>query len=88
MKALLACLFLLLSCTPALRAVDEPSTIPFSEIGAKATADYKGEAIGITATEGGATLRAGFQKLAGTVTQQGLSLESTDAKGGSPWSAL
>ncbi len=51
--------------------------IPFSEIGAKATADYKGEALGITTTDGAATLRTGFQKLAGTVTDHGLQVDST-----------
>ncbi|MCX6924103.1 MAG: hypothetical protein NT154_12970, partial [Verrucomicrobia bacterium] len=56
--------------------------IPFSEIGAKATADYKGDALGITATSGGARLRCGFQKLEGRATTQGLWLEST-APGGS-----
>jgi hypothetical protein len=60
-----------------------PSPIPFAELGAKATADYKGDAIGISATAEGATLRTGFQKLAGTVTSAGLRLESTEAAGGS-----
>jgi hypothetical protein len=61
----------------------DTNPIPFSELGAKATADYKGDAIGITATPDGATLRTGFQKLAGTVTRDGLRLSSTEAEGGS-----
>ncbi|MFZ4766238.1 MAG: hypothetical protein ACOYMN_14910, partial [Roseimicrobium sp.] len=64
------------------RAGTASTAIPFAELGAKATADYKGDAIGITATDEGATLRTGFQKLAGTVTREGLRLESTEAAGG------
>ncbi|MFK7911555.1 MAG: choice-of-anchor D domain-containing protein [Akkermansiaceae bacterium] len=52
--------------------------IPFSEIGAKATQDYKGDAIGITLTEKGAHLRAGFQKLEADATTEGLWLVSTE----------
>ena len=59
-----------------------PAAIPFAEIGAKATADYHGDALGITATPEGARLRTAFQKLAGTVTRQGLTLESTSEKAG------
>jgi hypothetical protein len=68
---------LLAASPPPAEAITEPAPIPFSAIAAKATADYKGDAIGITATAEGAALRTGFQKLAGTVTKQGLSLEST-----------
>ena len=60
----------------------ENARIPFSEIGAKATADYQGEALGITATPDGARLRCGFQKLEGQATSEGLWLESTVAGGG------
>jgi hypothetical protein len=60
----------------------ETKPIPFAELGAKATADYKGDAIGITATADGARLHTGFQKLAGTVTREGLRLDSTEAEGG------
>lgn len=59
-----------------------PAAIPFAEIGAKATQDYKGDAMGITATADGAELRTAFQKLAGTVTREGLWLESTETGGG------
>ena len=55
---------------------------PFQEIGAKATADYHGNAIGIHSTPKGAQLLTAFQKLSGTVTREGLRLESTADKGG------
>ena len=60
----------------------ENARIPFSEIGAKATADYQGDALGITATPDGARLRCGFQKLEGHATTEGLWLESTVPGGG------
>jgi hypothetical protein len=60
----------------------ENARIPFSEIGAKATADYQGAALGITATPEGACLRCGFQKLEGRATSEGLWLESTVPGGG------
>ncbi len=60
----------------------ENEGIPFSEIGAKATADYQGDALGITATPDGARLRCGFQKLEGQATTEGLWLESTVPGGG------
>ena len=61
-----------------------PQSIPFSELGARATADYhgKGDAIGIEHTADGARLRTAFQKLAGTVTPAGLVLASTGDGGG------
>ena len=63
-------------------ACAENAHIPFSEIGAKATADYQGDALGITATPDGARLRCGFQKLEGRATPKGLWLESTVPGGG------
>ena len=57
--------------------------IPFSEIGAKASADYQGDALGINVTPVGAELHTGFQKLSGTVTNEGLRLNSTADEGGS-----
>jgi hypothetical protein len=56
--------------------------IPLSEIGAKATADYQGEALSIAATPEGARLRCGFQQLEGHATGKGLWLKSTVAGGG------
>src|ERR1035441_10417590 len=55
----------------------ETARIPFSEIGDKATADYQGDAMGITATPDDARVRCGFQKLEGRATPPGLWLQST-----------
>ena len=60
----------------------EPEPVAFSEIGARATADYHGHAIRIEAREGSAKLHTTFQKLSGGVTYEGLQLESTAEKGG------
>ena len=76
----LAVAALALALTGLARA--ENARIPFSEIGAKATADYQGDALGITATPDGARLRCGFQKLEGHATTEGLWLESTVPGGG------
>ena len=59
-----------------------PVAIPFSDVGARATAGYQGDALGVTATADGARLRCGFQKLEGHATPEGLWLESTAAGGG------
>jgi hypothetical protein len=59
------------------RAETQPAAIPFSDIGARATANYHGDALGVTATADGARLRCGFQKLEGHATPEGLWLEST-----------
>jgi hypothetical protein len=64
------------------RAENRSAPIPFSAIGAKATADYQGDALEIMATLEGARLRCGFQKLEGRATPQGLWLESTAPGGG------
>jgi predicted small lipoprotein YifL len=60
----------------------QPAAIPFSDIGARATANYQGDALSITATPDGARLRCGFQKLDGHATPEGLWLESTRPGGG------
>lgn len=57
------------------------ASIPFSEIGANATADYKGDAISVTATPDGALLRCAFQKLEGRATREGLWITSTEDEG-------
>lgn len=44
-------------------AAQAPESMAFSEIGAKATADYRRDAIGVNTTPEGASLRTGFQKL-------------------------
>src|SRR6188768_2350995 len=68
---------------PAQAEAQASEAIAWSEIGAKASADYQGDAIGITATEEGARLRTGFQKLSATVASDGLTLHSTGEGGGS-----
>ncbi len=69
-----------LALTGSMYAANPP--IPFSEIGAKATADYQGDALAITPTPDGALLRCAFQKLNGRATAEGLWLESTIPGGG------
>ena len=64
------------------QAAQAPDSFSFSEIGAKATADYKGDAVGITSTAEGAELRTGFQKLRAEVNREGLLLQSTEKAGG------
>ena len=77
-SVLLLCVgVLVLASTGPARAETQPAAIPFSDIGAKATADYHGDALGITATPDGARLRCGFQKLEGHTTPEGFWLEST-----------
>ena len=68
---------LALALTAPGRAETPPGAIPFSDIGARATAGYQGDALGVTATSDGACLRCGFQKLEGHATPEGLWLEST-----------
>jgi hypothetical protein len=75
-RKLLPTLALALALTGAARAENSP--IPFSGIGAKATADYQGDALAVTATTEGARLRCAFQKLEGRATAEGLWLESTE----------
>src|ERR1019366_3181146 len=55
----------------------QPAAIPISDIGVRATANYQGDALGVTATSDGARLGCGFQKLDGHATPEGLWLEST-----------
>jgi hypothetical protein len=60
-----------------LATTNAPAAIPWSQIGAKAGADYKGDGLAITPTESGARLQCVFQRLEGEATQQGLWLTST-----------
>ena len=53
------------------------SPIPFSEIGARATADYQGDGLAVRPTAEGARLRCVFQRLEGEATHEGLWLTST-----------
>ena len=68
---------LVMALAPPARAETPPAAISFSDIGARATASYQGDALGVTATAEGARLRCGFQKLEGHATPKGLWLEST-----------
>jgi hypothetical protein len=54
-----------------------PDTIPWSQIGAKAGADYKGDGLSIVPTATGARLHCVFQRLDGEATREGLWLTST-----------
>ena len=54
-----------------------PAAIPWSQIGAKAGADYQGDGLAVTPTESGARLHCVFQRLDGEATPQGLWLTST-----------
>src|SRR6266704_6947636 len=53
------------------------TSIPWSQLGAKAGADYKGDGLAVIATAEGARLRCAFQKLEGQATREGLWLTST-----------
>ncbi|MGA2751360.1 MAG: hypothetical protein ABSG59_21545, partial [Verrucomicrobiota bacterium] len=53
------------------------NSIPWSQIGAKAGADYNGDGLAVTPTESGARLHCVFQRLDGEATPQGLWLTST-----------
>ena len=65
------------------RAGAKPSpAIPWSEIGAKAGAQYQGDGLSVRATGNGAVLRCVFQKLEGEATAEGLWLTSTVPGGG------
>ena len=72
-----------LSATAADSADTAPAktSIPWSQIGAKAGADYKGDGLAVSPTAGGARLRCAFQKLEGEATREGLWLTSTVTNG-------
>jgi hypothetical protein len=54
------------------------SSIPWSDLGAKATAQYSGDGLAVCAGENGTVrLRCAFQRLEGEVTSEGLWLTST-----------
>ena len=76
----MAAVVLALSLRGTVRGAGPP--IPFSEIGAKASADYHGDALRVAATVDGARLQCGFQRLEGHATPEGLWLKSTAPGGG------
>src|SRR5215831_18954413 len=53
------------------------ASIPWSQLGAKAGADYKGDGLVLTQSQSGARLRCVFQRLQGEATPGGLWLTST-----------
>ncbi len=53
------------------------TSIPWSQLDAKAGADYKGDGLAVIPTADGARLRCLFQKMEGEVTREGLWLTST-----------
>jgi hypothetical protein len=70
----------LLALTMAAQAADTNTNAPIAweDLGAKATAQYKGDGLAIVATpEGAVRLRCAFQKLEGEATSEGLWLSST-----------
>src|SRR5216683_2375680 len=56
---------------------DSNAATPWSQIGAKAGADYKGDGPTVIPTAEGARLRCVFQRLEGEATREGLWLTST-----------
>src|SRR6267378_2558538 len=55
--------------------------IPWSQLGARAGADYQGDGLAISPTADGARLRCVFQRLEGEATREGLWLSSTVTNG-------
>src|SRR5438093_13235234 len=53
------------------------ATIPWSQISAKAGADYQGDGLAVMPSADGARLRCVFQRLEGEATREGLWLTST-----------
>src|SRR5216683_8346501 len=53
------------------------TSIPWSQIGAKAGADYQGDGLAVSPTAEGGRLRCVFQRLEGEATREGLWLTST-----------
>src|SRR6266568_650998 len=68
-----------LSATAADSADTAPAktSIPWSQLGAKAGADYQGDGLAVSPNAGGARLRCVFQRLEGEATREGLWLTST-----------
>jgi hypothetical protein len=62
-------------------AAPAKTSIPWSQIGAKAAADYQGDGLVVSPTAEGARLRCIFQRLEGEATREGLWLTSTVTNG-------
>jgi hypothetical protein len=71
--------FVAFGCLPASASNPAPTnqSIPWTQLGASATAQYSGDGLGVIATPRGAQLRCVLQRLEGEVTAEGLSLHST-----------
>jgi hypothetical protein len=54
-----------------------PATMPWSQLRAKAAADYRGDGLAVVSTAEGVRLHCAFQRLEGEVTCEGLWLTST-----------
>ena len=77
-SAALPVILTLLCVLPAgLHAAAASAPIAWDDLGAKAGAQYHGDALNVTATGEGAHLTCGFQRIEGTVTSEGLWLTST-----------
>src|ERR1039458_3811945 len=64
----------------AAESADTPpakTSIPWSQLGAKAGADYQGNGLAVSPAVGGARVRCVFQRLEGEATREGLWLTST-----------
>ena len=61
----------------AIAQAKKAETIPWSQLGATATAAYKGDGLNVTPSETGARLHCVFQRLDGEATGEGLWLTST-----------
>src|SRR5438132_1890837 len=53
------------------------TSVPWSQVGAKAGADYQGDGLAVVPAAKGALLRCVFQQLEGEATREGLWLTST-----------
>jgi len=62
---------------PSAHPAPAKTSIPWSQIGAKAGTDYQGDGLAVSPTVKGARLRCAFQKLEGEATREGLWLTST-----------
>ena len=60
-------------------AAPATTAIPWSQLGAKAGADYQGDALAVIPTAEGARLRCAFQRLEGEATREGLWLTRPSA---------
>src|SRR5262245_7582830 len=81
LAAVLATTLLHLPARAAALSGEQPRTssrgIPWTDVGPVAGANYSGNGLTVTATEGGAQLRCVFQRIDAQATREGLWLTST-----------